>query len=73
MPATVHPPLQGLTRDVVNPRTGRPWRLSDSEVKAELAAEIQAMRENPDLAKEFLRDVGILTKGGRLSRRFGGK
>jgi hypothetical protein len=73
MLARVHPDNPGLLREAINPRTGDLWRLTDPEVAKDIEADINEMRKNPELATKFLQEVGILTKGGRLSRTFGGK
>jgi hypothetical protein len=67
------PTTPAESREGLNPATGKPWRLSDKQVKQELSAELDQIRQNPLMAVEFLQDVGILTDGGRLSRRYGGR
>ncbi len=42
-----------------NPATGEPWRLSDPEIMAETARELEAMKADPELARQFLHDAGI--------------
>ena len=57
---------------LINPRTGRPWTLADAEVSRELDAELEAMKKQPELARQFLQELGLITKTGRLTRRYGG-
>ena len=60
------------SRGFVNPATGKPWRLSDPEIKAEIKAELQAMKGNRDQARQALQAIGILTPTGRLAKAYGG-
>lgn len=70
---TTQKAVPALARDGINPETGRPWSLADPQVQAELDQEFAAMRRDPKLAEEFLKDLGILTSGGRLSSKYGGR
>jgi hypothetical protein len=67
-----HKATTSALRDGINPKTGRPWTLADPDVKRELAAELEAMRRNPEKARQFLKDIGIHTATGRLAKRYGG-
>lgn len=69
---TLHKANPNLQRVGTNPRTGQPWRLTDAEVKAETNAELAKMKQDRKLAGQFLKDVGLLTATGKVSRRFGG-
>lgn len=68
----VHQPVTGLTHDRINPKTGRPLSLADEEVKRELKAELAQMKRQPALAEQLLKEMGILTPRGRLTKRYGG-
>lgn len=59
-------------RAPVNPRTGKPWSLADKEIRTELSDELKQMRGKPALAEQFLKDLGVLTPTGKLSKRYGG-
>jgi hypothetical protein len=56
----------------VNPKTGKPYDLTDKEMKAESLRDIERMRRRPQLATQFLKDLGLLTPTGKLSRKYGG-
>lgn len=66
------PPKQPGWRGWINPRTGRPWRLTDPEIKAELDAELKKWTKTPELARQYLIKHGFLTKTGKLPKKYGG-
>ncbi len=47
-------------------------RLDDPALQARLSA-LQKSLTEPAKAREFLREVGIITQSGKLSRRYGGR
>lgn len=47
--------------------------LADPESAKDLEAFRRKVNKSPETASAFLKDVGILTPTGRLSRRYGGK
>ena len=47
--------------------------LADPESAKDMEAFRRKISKSPAAASTFLKDVGILTPTGRLSRRFGGK
>lgn len=52
--------------------SGRVVRLSDPEVKPQVDQVIANITSSKEKSIAFLHKVGILTKGGRLSRKYGG-
>ena len=47
--------------------------LADPEAADDLAAFRAEIYKSPETARAFLHQVGILTRTGRLSRRYGGR
>lgn len=48
-------------------------RLTDPAISRQLDKELDAMRADPERARRFLVDLGVITpKTGKLTRRFGG-
>lgn len=58
-------------QSTINPQTGRVWSLVDPEMHDRVDA-AKARLSDPSAAREFLRDAGIITPKGRLTRRYGG-
>lgn len=54
-----------------NPRTGKVWRLGDAELRPQMAA-VRSKLDDPAEARKLLQRVGIMTPGGKLTKRFGG-
>lgn len=53
-------------------RTTDAVRLSDPAAERDVQALVRDVTRSPTQAQAFLREAGILTPTGRLSRRFGG-
>lgn len=66
-------PSIDLAKTPINPRTGSTWRISDPEMKGRVDALKKQLSSDPEKAKAFLQEAGILTRGGNLSKRFGGR
>jgi hypothetical protein len=64
VPGTVVVDSQGSVRVAL--------KLSDPAAKADVAALQREITRNRTQAAAFLREAGILTPSGKLSRRFGG-
>lgn len=52
--------------------SGRVVRLTDPDVKPQVDQVVKEITSSKEKSIEFLHKVGILTKSGNLSRRFGG-
>lgn len=52
--------------------TGRVVRLSDPAVKKQVKRTVNEIASSKEKSIEFLQRVGILTKSGNLSRKYGG-
>jgi hypothetical protein len=55
----------------INPRTGRIWSLADAEVAPELE-KLTKKLTTPEKAREFLNQVGLVDKTGKLKKAYGG-
>lgn len=47
-------------------------RLSDSSIRAQLEVTKKRIRKDPDFARDLLRDAGIVTAKGNLTKKSGG-
>lgn len=62
-----------LLRDspVINPKTGRVWRLTDPDVEPIVDA-LQASLLDPARALAFLKSKGFVTRTGKTPKKYGG-
>ena len=56
---------------VINPRTGRVWRLTDVEVEPQVNA-LQASLQDPQKALAYLKANGFVTAKGKTPKKYGG-
>ena len=66
---------EGTARVRIAPQasgSGRVVRLNDPEVKPQVDQVIANITSSKEKSIAFLHKAGILTKGGRLSRKYGG-
>lgn len=71
--AKIHKAQGGLFMDTaVNPRTGRVWTLADAELKGRVDALQQSVTRSAGDAEKFLKKSGLLTAGGKLTKKYGG-
>jgi hypothetical protein len=65
---------QQLLQDspVINPTTGRIWRITDAGVEANVDA-LQTSLTDPQKALDFLKKHKLVTPTGKLPRKYGGR
>ena len=70
-------PAARRTMHATAPRTGSgghavPRSLADPEMKSAVDAFQKKVTRTPEAARDFLKDVGILTASGKLASSYGG-
>lgn len=58
---------------VINPRTGRLWRLTDDEIQPQVDALRASLVADPAKALEFLKRHKLVTPSGKVPRKYGGR
>lgn len=71
MSATKTAQHQLLRDPVINPKTGRVWRLTDAEVEPKVDA-LQASFDDKQKALDFLKKHKLVTPSGKLPKKYGG-